>query len=194
MTTEAGTGRTDEGGAEAASRLAAIVFDRDEAPDAPLIAFLETAKRRGARVAGLVQERACDESSCAVHDVQIRDLVTGDTLAIMQDLGREATGCRVDPAAIAVAALWLGSALAASPDLLVVNRFGRLESEGQGTLAEIGRAFAGGVPLIVCVPKRYLGAWDAFACGLDAKLAPTFEAIEGWWTALGSISGCGAAA
>ncbi len=184
MTIEAGTGRTDEGGA-AASRLAAVVFDRDEAPDAPLIAFLETATRRGARVAGLVQERACDERLCALHDVRVRDLVTGDTLAIMQDLGREATGCRVDPAAIAVAARRLEAALAENPDLLVVNRFGRLESEGQGTLAEIGRAFADGVPLIVCVPKRYLDAWDAFACGLDAKLPPTFEAIEGWWGSLG---------
>jgi hypothetical protein len=167
-----------------ASRLAAIVFDRDAEPDPPLIAFVEAVAIAGFRVAGLVQERACDDGSCALQDVRVRNFVTGDTLDIMQDLGRDATGCRVDPAAIAVAARWLDSARATAPDLLIVNRFGRLESEGGGMLAEIGRAFADGVPLIVCVPKRYLDAWDAFACGLEAKLPPRRQAIDSWWAAL----------
>jgi hypothetical protein len=179
---------------EPAPPLAAIVFDRDEEPDRPLLAFIEAASRQGLRVAGLVQERACDESSCALHDVRVRDLVTGETLDIMQDLGREATGCRVDPAAIAVAARMLDAARATGPDLLVVNRFGRLESEGCGMLAEIGRAFAEGLPLIVCVPARYLGAWDAFAAGLDAKLPPTLPAIENWWAAFSASASVPAAA
>ncbi len=164
--------------------LAAIVFDRDEEPDPPLVAFLEAAAARGVRIAGLVQERAC-EASCAERDAFVRDLATGETLPIMQDLGRDATGCRVDPAAIAVAAKMLDAGRARKPDLLVANRFGRLESEGGGMLAEIGEAVADGVPLIVCVAARYLDAWDAFACSLDAKLEPKREAIEGWWTALG---------
>ena len=134
--------------------------------------------------AGLVQERACDDGLCALQDVRVRDLVTGETLDIMQDLGPDATGCRVDPAAIAVAAGMLDRARGQNPDLIVVNRFGRLESEGGGMLAEIGRAFADGAPMIVCVPKRYLHAWDAFASGLDAKLPPTRDAIEGWWASL----------
>ena len=171
---------------EPASRLAAVVFDRDEEPDPPLLAFIEAATRRGARIAGLVQERACPDGLCALQDVRVRDLVTGETLDIMQDLGRDATGCRVDPAAIAAAARWLDAARAGIPDLLVVNRFGRLESEGGGMLAEIGQAFADGVPLIIGVPKRYLDGWDAFACGLDTKLPPTLAAIAGWWEALAS--------
>ena len=180
----AGTTQAGEFPGDGASRLAAIVFDRDEQPDPPLLAFVEEAVRRGVRVAGLVQERACDDGLCAEQDVRVRELDTGDTLDIMQDLGRDATGCRVDPAAIAVAARWLDAARAANPDLLLVNRFGRLESEGGGMIAEIGRAFADGLPMIVCVPKRYGDAWDAFACGLDAKLPATRAAIEGWWAAL----------
>jgi len=171
------------GSCATAAGLAAIVFDRDEEPDPPLIAFLEAATKRGVRVAGLVQERGCDDSSRAVQDVSVRDLVAGATLPIMQDLGPDATGCRVDPAAIAVAATWLDAARATKPDLLVANRFARLESEGGGMLVEIGQAFADGVPLIVCVPRRHLDAWDAFACGLDVKLAPTRESIEAWWAA-----------
>ena len=124
----------------------------------------------------------------------MRDIVSGETLDIMQDLGRDATGCRVDPAAIAVAARLLDEARAIGPDLLVVNRFGRLESEGGGMLAEIGRAFADGLPLIICVPARYLGAWDAFASGLDTKLPPTLPAIESWWTPFSASASAPAAA
>jgi hypothetical protein len=170
-----------------ASPLAAIVFDRDEAPDAPLIDFIATAIRRGVRVAGLVQERA-GEASCEWPDVRVRDLATGATLPIMQDLGHDAEGCRVDPDAIAHAAVLLDRALATCPDLLVVNRFGRLESEGGGMIVEIGRAFAEGIALIVCVPKRYLGAWNAFSGGLDAQLPPDLEAIEAWWETIAPAS------
>jgi hypothetical protein len=182
--------RETTGSEGSASRLAAIVFYRDDEPDPPLIAFLEAAARRGARLAGLVQERGCDGQRSALPDVCVRDIVTGETLDIMQDLGRDATGCRVDPAAVAVAAGWLDAARTTAPDLLVVSRFGRLESEGGGMLMEIGQAFADGLPLLICVPSRYLGAWDAFASGLDAKLEPTREAIEAWWAALApSLSG-----
>ncbi len=180
--------------AEPIASLAAIVFERHEEPDPPLLAFIEAVSRRGLRVAGLVQERACEDGSCVLQDVRVRDLATGETLDIMQDLGREATGCRVDPAAIAVAARMLDAARSTGPDLLVINRFGRLESEGGGMLAEIGQAFAEGLPLVVCVPARYLWAWDAFASGLDVKLPPTLAAIESWWAALAPASSASAAA
>lgn len=179
---------------EVTSPLAAIVFDRDEEPDAPLIAFAEALAGRGGRLAGFVQERAADNGSCTLKDVWLRDIVTGETLGIMQDLGRDASACRVDAQAIARAAGRLGAALAAGADLVLVNRFGKLEAEGGGMLAEIGRAFSDGVPLIVCVPRRCLESWDAFACGLDAKLAPTRAAIEAWWTALAAPSSSRAAA
>ena len=170
---------------ESVSRLAAIVFDRDETPDPPLIAFVEAAARSGVRVAGLVQLHP-DDDLCVRRDVSVQDIVTGETLPIMQDLGADATGCRVDPSAIAEAARLLDRSLGTGPDLLVVNRFGRLESLGGGMLAEVGRAFADGVPLIVCVPKRYLDFWNEFAAGLDVQLPPSRAAIETWWASVAS--------
>jgi hypothetical protein len=175
------------------SLLAAIVFERDEAPDPPLIDFIAAARRRGVRVAGLVQEHAGDGSR-ERRDLQVRDLVSGATLPIMQDLGPDAEGCSVDPEAIAFAAVLLGRAVATRPDLLVVNRFGRLESEGRGMLAEIGRAFVEGVPLIACVPKRYLFAWNTFSGGLDEQLPPRFEAIEAWFLAIAPVPSKGTGA
>ncbi|MDE2361993.1 MAG: DUF2478 domain-containing protein [Hyphomicrobiales bacterium] len=165
-----------------ASRLAAIVFDRDEEPDVVLRAFIARALAAGGRVSGLVQERI--ENSDDEHDVCLRDLDTNATLPIMQNLGPGAEGCRVDPAAIAGAAAMLERARANRPDLVVVNRFGRLESEGGGLIEEIGRAVADGDALVVCVPLRYLDAWNAFAGGFDTKVGVEPARLEAWWAAL----------
>jgi hypothetical protein len=166
--------------------LAAIVFDREQDPDSPLRAFVAAQSARGVSVGGLLQEHAQGEG-CSLHDVSVYNVATGERLDVMQDLGVGATGCRVDPAAIAVAARQLGDAVAARPQLIVANRFGRLESEGGGMIAEIGEAVAEGVPLIVCVPLRFLGAWNGFAGGLGAQLPPRREAIEAWWAMIAPI-------
>ena len=168
---------------EQVKRVAAIVFERAEAPDPALVAFIEAAVKRGVHAAGLVQENSGDKLR-ARRDAAVRDITTGERLPILQDLGADATGCSVDPSAIAAAAQMLVSAVATRPDLLVVNRFGRLESEGGGMRAEIGAAVLEDIPLIVCVPRRYLGAWSAFADGSDAQIPPLRAAIEDWWTSL----------
>ena len=165
----------------AVPRLAAIVFGRDEDPDAPLGAVVAAAARAGAHVAGFLQERQCE--GCERRDARLRDLASGESLPVMQDLGAYAEGCRVDPAAVAAAAQRLGAAIERGPDLVVANRFGRLESEGSGLLAEIGEAVAREIAVIVCVPRRYLEAWNAFSGGLDAQLPPQRDAIEAWWRA-----------
>ena len=165
------------------SRLAAVLFDREEAVDDVMRAFIEGLRARGAKVAGLVQEPGAEE-----RDLRVRDLSTGECLPIMQDLGAEATGCAVDPAAIAVAARMLDRARGEKPDLLVVNRFGRLESEGAGMIAEIGAAVAEDEAVLIAVPLRYADAWNAFADGLDAQIRPEISELDRWWRAAGRQS------
>ena len=74
------------------------------------------------------------------------------------------------------------------PDLLVVNRFGRLESEGAGMIAEIGAAVAEGEAVLIAVPLRYADAWNAFADGLDAQIRPEISELDRWWRAAGRQS------
>jgi nucleoside-triphosphatase THEP1 len=167
------------------SALAAIVFDRDDEPDMLVRAFVASMRESGAEVGGLLQEFAAGATD-EQNDALVRDLETGELLPIMQDLGALSEGCRIDPAAMAVAATMLARARNAKPDLLVVNRFGRLESEGGGLIQEIGAAVAQGTPLLICVPRRFLDAWNAFAAGLDVQLTPTRDAIEDWWTSVAS--------
>ena len=125
MTAEASDPTALDPGDEPVSRLAAIVFGRDEAPDEPLIAFVEGAIADGARVAGLVQERA-DDDLCDRHDVQVRDLLSGETLPIMQISGRRPPAAPSIPRPLPRRRV-CSPARSTNPDLLVVNRFGRLE-------------------------------------------------------------------
>jgi hypothetical protein len=160
------------------SRLAAVMFDRDDDVDAAVRAFVAFARGEGARVAGFVQEHD------GPGDVWLCDIETGARIAIMQDLGPGASGCRLDSAAIAVAAQWIGRALAEAPDLLVVNRFGKLECEGGGIRSELGEAAASGFPVLVCVPLRFRTEWVAFAHDLYASLAPDLAALKRWWAGI----------
>ena len=59
-------------------------------------------------------------------------------------------------------------------------------TEGRETelLRIYGRPWFVQAPLIVCVPKRYLPAWNAFSDGLDQQLPPRREAIEAWFEAI----------
>ena len=169
------------------SRLATVVFDRDDDDvDAVVREFVASARREGARVAGFVQKRI--EAGCARHDVRLSDIDAGVELVIMQDLGPGATSCRLDSAAIAVAAGRLGRAIETAPDLLVVNRFGKLECEGGGVLAELGEAAVRGLPVVVCVPARFLEASNAFARGLDTQLPPQLADLEAWWSQIARVN------
>lgn len=163
-----------------ASRLAAIVFAPDEAPDEAVASFVAELRADGLRVAGFLQTFV-DGPRDGDRDALLQDIESGERLPIMQDLGPAAEGCRIDPDAMARAAAMLARGVETTPDLVVVNRFGRLESEGEGLLAEIGRAAADGRPLLICVPLRYRDAWNAFAAGVDTKLPASREAIATWW-------------
>lgn len=165
------------------TRLAALVYEPGFDVDTLLGAFATEMRESGRRVAGLLQVNR-DADACAMRDMALTDLASGRTLSICLDLGPGATGCRVDPGAVASAASWLHDAIAAGADLVVVNKFGRLESEGGGLIAEIGEAVASDLPLVVGVPIRFLPAWERFAGGLDTRLPPDLDSLRAWEGAL----------
>lgn len=166
----------------ARSRLVAILFERNDPVDSIVTAFIKRVRAQGVRVSGLTQEPGAGED-----EVFMRDLDTGETFAIMQDLGAAAEGCAVDPAQIAIGAQRLDAARARRPDLLIVNRFGRLEAEGGGMRAEIAAAIAEGLALLIAVPTRFLDAWNEFAGGLDTQAPPTEAALAAWWDGIAPL-------
>jgi hypothetical protein len=165
------------------SRIAAIVYGPGDDVDALLAEFVTRVKRRGIAVAGLVQVDTGDDA-CVVGDMSLRDVATDCLISICQDLGPNATSCRLDPQGLAQAAGLLREALERDPALVVLNKFGKAEIEGGGLVDEIGICVTRDIPLAIGIPRRFLAAWDIFADGLDVQLPATIEALEGWWAGI----------
>lgn len=157
--------------------LAALVYGPDDTPDALLSAFTADLTGRGARVAGLIQDGhragAPQLSAVLVH--------SGEGVALFQDLGSYAQGCRLDLQALTRAGQEIATAIDAGADLLVINRFGKQEREGKGLLYLIDRALSADVPVLVAVPNHCFESWLRFSEGMSVKVPATRGALEGWW-------------
>jgi nucleoside-triphosphatase THEP1 len=160
-------------------RIAGISFPSKFPIDTLLLDVVDALARTGLRLGGVVQYVATDPGR-HVDVVRLRDLRDGSETRILQDLGREARGCRLDADAIAGVAARLERTLEDGADLLVVNRFGRGESEGHGLRTILERAVAMEMAVLVAVRTDYGNAWAAFHGGLAQDLPAEREAILAW--------------
>lgn len=147
--------------------------------------FARELAEQGHRLGGVIQIGA-ENDSCDCKEIHVLDLETGKRLPLLQDLGKHSQSCRIDQAALAQVGHLLSSAIQRSPDLLFINRFGKLEAEGKGVLAEIGEAASSGIPTLVSVPARYLDRWRDFTMGLDEELGCTGADLRQWWQGVSS--------
>jgi hypothetical protein len=103
---------------------------------------------------------------------------------MFQDLGPGSTACRIDPAGVLLAGEAVRRDIAAGCDLVVLNRFAKLEAERQGLMSAFAAAVEAGVPLLTSVSPVFQGAWERFAAPLFVMLPPEPEKIDGWWRAV----------
>ena len=82
---------------------------------------------------------------------------------MFEDRGAGARGCRLDEAALAEATARIEGSLEHAPQLLILNKFGKVECEGGGLRDLIASAIDRGIPVIIGVPERNLDAWRSFA-------------------------------
>ena len=161
---------------EHACTLAAIPFEPREDVDTLLAEV--AAALSGYRIAGVVQIGGGD--GCDVKAMALKSLRDGWEILILEERGAEAHGCRLNPHAITEVAGRLEAELAAGADILLVNRFGRSESEGYGLRRVFERAVLDGVPVLTAVRSDYREAWDEFHGGLGITLPHDREAVLAW--------------
>lgn len=142
--------------------IVAIVYGDGARVGPVLDGIIDHLASAGRRLAGLIQRERirAGRSRC---DMLMQDLTTGETVAISQDRGESARGCRLDVDALLNAATRVRDALAGEPDLLIVNKFGKTECEGGGCRSLIVDAVEIGVPVLVAVPYGNLDSWRNFA-------------------------------
>ncbi|MCY0096762.1 DUF2478 domain-containing protein [Hoeflea ulvae] len=160
-------------------RLAAIRIADDTATDDLLESVVRTLQKEGRSVAGFIQRQGCRDLS-GHAEMLLEEIVGGRRFCISQPLGRESRGCRLDPRAIAEIAGPFVASLDTRPDLLVLNRFGKGESEGQGFRSVLEKAFLLGIPVLTSVKRTYLHAWEDFSGNCAVSLPPSPEIVLDW--------------
>ncbi|MDR3517612.1 MAG: DUF2478 domain-containing protein [Azospirillaceae bacterium] len=147
--------------------------------DALLAGFARSLRDQGWRVGGIVQRKSPDAGGAPTMVVE--DLRTGDIINIRQDLGRGSESCHLDPAGIVAASLVVQRAIDDGCDLVIINRFGKLESTGSGLLSEFNRAASEAVPMLTAVARTMVEPWTRFCGGYGTAITPDPGALQAWW-------------
>ncbi len=162
--------------------LGAIHYERDFDINSILRTVVKSLQGKGVKVGGVLQESEFRSSGFCVQ-LNIVDIRTGKTERITQDRGRDSRGCKFDPRGLAAISHCITDAVDAGMDLVIINKYGRAESEGDGLLSCIADATSAGVPILTTVREPYVAAWSSYHGGLAIELPPKIDAILQWYDA-----------
>jgi nucleoside-triphosphatase THEP1 len=159
--------------------VAAIVYANEAYPDAIFETLVGRSRALGLSLAGVLQHPAF-EGADRRCDVLLEDLTSGHRTTLFEDRGAGASGCRLDEAALAEATARIEGSLEHAPDLLVLNKFGKVECEGGGLRDLIASAIDRRIPVIIGVPRRNLEAWRSFAGDFADELCADEVSVQNW--------------
>jgi nucleoside-triphosphatase THEP1 len=150
----------------------------------PLFAELVSSlQRRGVRLGGVQQINVHREGYCRC-DMKLKDLSNGEVVCISEDRGPEARGCRLDWNALAEATERVVRSIRAGVDLVVINKFGKAESEGAGMRDAIEQALEYEVPVLICANAEHHANLLSFTGELAVTLTLSGPDIETWLDAV----------
>lgn len=152
--------------------ICAVLRGEARAADALFARVAERAGRAGLSLAGALQRDAsrAGRSRC---DMDLLDLASGRRIRISEDRGDLAEACRLDTGALTEAAAMIERSIrAVTPNLVILNKFGKAEAEEGGGLRDaIVAALEADVPVLIGVSPAYAAALEAFAGDLLAYAA-----------------------
>jgi nucleoside-triphosphatase THEP1 len=159
--------------------VAAIVYPNEAYPDTVFSALVGRCRALGLSLAGVLQHKV-SEGADRRCDVMLEDLTSGHRTPLFEDRGAGAGGCRLDEAALAEATARVEGSLETTPQLLVLNKFGKVECDGGGLRDLIASAIDRGIPVVIGVPQRNLGVWREFAGEFAIELSDDTREVELW--------------
>jgi nucleoside-triphosphatase THEP1 len=128
--------------------LAAVRYDRDFDINGTFRIVVKILQERGVAIGGVLQEAGTSPNDCCVQ-LNVVDIRTGRAERITQNRGRDSRGCKLDPRGLAAISHCITEAVDADVDLIIINKFGRAESEGDGLRSCIEDAILAGVPTLL---------------------------------------------
>lgn len=163
--------------------IAAIVYRPTDHIEPVLLAAARELAQRGVQLGGVLQHDipTCEADPCGM---ELEDLSNGERFPLSQELGSGSEACRLDPNALAHAAVAVRGALDRGAELVFINKFGAQEAAGSGLRAEMALAVTSGIPVITAVGERFLAEWQRFTGGTGTLLEPDAAQILTWWNGL----------
>jgi nucleoside-triphosphatase THEP1 len=160
--------------------FAAVVYGVRDDPDRLLLDFTEDLRRSGVRTAGLVQ---LDSWTGQSDDRAVRTVLlsTREVIPVAHERNLAAPGCGLDCRKLASIAKIIGAAIQEGADLVVINRFGKLEATGKGLIELIQQAADADVPVLIAVPEYRFAGWVKYSAGMSVRLPCRRAALDRWW-------------
>lgn len=158
--------------------LGYIISEEPGQADAVLQQLAAALMEQGVKLTGAVQSTLREDG--AKQDMFLDLLPNGPRIGISQDLGKLASGCSLDAQGLENAAGLIAAALEACPDLLLLNKFGKQEAEGQGFRAVIGEALSRDIPVIIGVGREKLPAFLEFSGDMGEELPKVLPTLLDW--------------
>jgi hypothetical protein len=131
------------------------------------------------RLAGVIAEdHGLADRACTAG--YLRSLGSGERFQIFHDLGPGSRACHLAGEGALAAAVAVQRDIADGCDLVLLNKFGKLEADGGGLRDAFSEAIDCGVPVLTSVSPAFAAAWEAFAGSLFAVLPADENRIEAW--------------
>jgi len=162
--------------------LAGALYRSREREIGLLQRFADELTTRGWRVGGIVQELARNEDG-APAGVDAVELDTGHHIPINRPTKEslENKTCSLDTQALTETSSAIQRAIAQRMDLIVVEKFGEQEQQGQGMANDILQAVSEGLPTLVAVPDGVRDRWREFTGGMGDEIPYRLDAFRSWW-------------
>jgi hypothetical protein len=159
--------------------VAALVYNDEAFPASTFCRIVTWCRSRSVSIAGILQHPAEPnvEHRC---DVVLEDLMTGYRTALFEDRGVHARGCRLNESALAEVTTLISASLEKRPNLLILNKYGKVECEGRGLRDLIALSVDLGIPTIIGVPRRNLEEWKSFAGDFAVELENRTVQVDRW--------------
>ncbi|MCO5130021.1 MAG: DUF2478 domain-containing protein [Xanthobacteraceae bacterium] len=163
--------------ADRSRRNIAAIANR-ETLDSPALLAAAAAKwaTEGVRVVGLLARNTDSTETCSAGFLQ--DIVSTDQYSVRLDAAPALTTCHLDAAGMERACAALLDQIP-SADIVVLSKFGKLETTQRGLWAAFAATVAAGKPLLTTVSEKHVDAWKAFAPE-SVWLGDQLPAIEDW--------------
>jgi Protein of unknown function (DUF2478) len=155
------------------------------APSATIQAVLDDfavrAARQGHKVAGVIELPAGAQRGRVV-----RELSTGTMTSISQNLGHGSTACNLDSSKLIEVCAAVERSIAAGADVVVLNKFGKLEADRGGLSDAFRAAIAAELPVLTAVAPAMTASWCLFAGSLAQFIPADAGAVDAWWASVRS--------